>query len=66
MLPRADTTAPSKTTLFDNLPPTFDRTTYIQIAQRLCIPESTADKQIARFVTEKLLVRQTHDNYAKP
>jgi hypothetical protein len=65
MLPRADTATPSKTTLFDNLPPTFDRTTYIQIAQRLCIPESTADKQIARFVTEKLLVRQTHGNYAK-
>jgi len=65
MLPRADTAAPSKTTLFDNLPPIFDRTTYIQIAQRLCIPESTADKQIARCLSGGLLTRQKHGEYSK-
>lgn len=39
MLPRADTATQPKTALFDNLPPTFDSTTYIQAPQRLGIPD---------------------------
>ncbi|MFA6894890.1 MAG: DUF3987 domain-containing protein [Bacteroidales bacterium] len=43
--------------LFEALPPQFDRTRYIEVASQLQIPESTADKQIARFCKAGLLVR---------
>ncbi len=65
MLPRSDTPTQPKVAFFDNLPPQFDRTTYIQVAQNLGIPESTADKQIARFVSIGQLARQKHGVYAK-
>lgn len=65
MLPRADTVSLPKSALLDNLPTIFDRTTYIQTAQRLDIPDSTADKQIARLVSAGLLTRQKHGEYTK-
>ncbi len=65
MLPRAETATPPKSVLLDSLPPTFDRTAYIQAAQRLGIPDSTADKQIARCVSAGLLTRQKHGEYSK-
>jgi hypothetical protein len=54
-----------KMALFQALPTQFDRAKYIEIATQLQIPESTADKQIARFLNAGLLVRQAHGNYAK-
>jgi len=65
----ADTVPPPtnnpKLALLQALPQQFDRTKYIEIAKQLDIPESTADKQIARFCNAGLLTRQTHGNYAK-
>lgn len=43
----------------------LQRTKYIEVATQLQIPESTADKQIARFCNVGLLVRQTHGSYIK-
>ena len=54
-----------KMIFFSELPPSFDRTKYIEIAERLEIPESTANKQIARLVDSGLLTRQTRGNYTK-
>jgi hypothetical protein len=54
-----------KMALFQALPPQFDRTQYIEIAKRLEILESTADKQIARFLAAGLLTRQAQGCYAK-
>jgi hypothetical protein len=63
-------TAPQPTTnpklaLLQALPQQFDRTKYIEVAKQLEIPESTADKQIARFCNAGLITRQTQGNYAK-
>lgn len=68
MLPNAEiaTAADSpKMALFNALPAQFDRAKYIEVAKRLQIPESTADKQIARFLNSKLLTRQAHGSYTK-
>jgi predicted transcriptional regulator len=46
-----------KMTLFQALPAQFDRTKYIEVAAQLQIPESTADKQIARFLNAGLLAK---------
>jgi len=54
-----------KMALFQALPDQFDRAKYIEVATQLQIPESTADKQIARFCNAGLLIRQTHGNYVK-
>ena len=51
--------------LFQALPAQFDRAKYIEVASQLQIPESTADKQIARFLNAGLLIRQTHGSYVK-
>jgi predicted transcriptional regulator len=51
--------------LLQALPAQFDRTKYMEVATQLQIPESTADKQIARFCNAGLLTRQTQENYAK-
>ena len=67
-LPQATTatqTANPKMTLFQALPPQFDRSKYIEIATQLQIPESTADKQIAKFLNAGLLTRQAHGSYTK-
>lgn len=67
-LPQATTAVQNtnpKMALFQALPPQFDRTKYIEVATQLQIPESTADKQIARFCNAGLLVRQAHGSYTK-
>jgi hypothetical protein len=65
----ADTIPPinnnPKLALLQALPAQFDRAKYIEIATQLQIPESTADKQIARFLSAGLITRQTHGSYAK-
>ena len=55
----------NKKTFFQSLPVQFDRAQYIAIAAQLQIPESTADKQIARFLNAGLLTKQAHGNYCK-
>ena len=52
-------------TLFQALPPQFDKQTYIALATQLQIPESTANKWLMKFVSSNLLVKQTHGSYAK-
>jgi hypothetical protein len=66
-LPQPTTTTLNnpKMALFQALPAQFDRAKYIEVAAQLQIPESTADKQIARFLNAGLLVRQTHGSYTK-
>lgn len=68
-LPRATATQNQnlnpKMALFQALPAQFDRSNYIEIATQLQIPESTADKQIARFLNAGLLTKQAHGSYAK-
>ncbi len=54
-----------KMALFQALPAQFDRAKYLEIATQLQIPESTANKQIARFCNAGLLIRQAHGNYIK-
>ena len=56
---------PDKKGFLQALPPQFDRTKYIEIAAQLQIPESTASKQITRFLNAGLLIKQAHGNYAK-
>ena len=51
--------------LFQALPDQFDRAKYIEVAAQLQIPESTAEKQITRYINAGLLIRQTHGNYTK-
>ncbi|MDL2312869.1 DUF3987 domain-containing protein [Bacteroidales bacterium OttesenSCG-928-B11] len=67
-LPKAAATPPTgnpKMLLFQSLPEQFDRAKYIEIAKLLQIPESTADKQIARFVNAGLLTKEGHGCYVK-
>jgi predicted transcriptional regulator len=51
--------------LFQALSPQFGRAKYIEIATQLQIPESTADKQIVRFLNAGLIIKQAHGNYSK-
>jgi len=51
--------------LFQVLPDQFDRAKYIEVATQLQIPESTANKQITRYVNAGLLTRQAHGYYKK-
>jgi hypothetical protein len=66
-LPQPTTIASNnpKMALFQALPAQFDRAKYIEVAAQLQIPESTADKQIARFLNAGLLTRQAHGSYSK-
>jgi hypothetical protein len=54
-----------KLALLQALPQQFDRTKYIEVAAQLQIPESTANKQIARFCNAGLITRQAYGSYAK-
>ncbi len=54
-----------KMALFEALPAQFDRPQYLAVASRLQIPQSTADKQIARFCNAGLLIKHTHGSYEK-
>jgi len=46
-----------KQSLFQALPPQFDRPTYLEIATQLQIPDKTAEKQIERYLSANLLER---------
>ncbi|GHT84809.1 hypothetical protein FACS18947_2770 [Bacteroidia bacterium] len=63
--PAPPTTNNPKLALLQALPVQFDRAKYVEVAAQLQIPESTADKQIARFLNAGLITRQTHGNYTK-
>lgn len=55
-----------KQTFLDNLPPEFDRKTYLAVAEKLKIPPKTAEKYISRFCTSGQLRHLAHDSYGKP
>ena len=55
-----------KQTFLDNLPPEFDRKTYLAIAEKLKIPAKTAEKHIAKFCVGGQLKHLAHDSYGKP
>jgi len=59
----ASTSASRKSALFQSLPAQFDRKTYIDIAARLQIPESTTEKQIAKFLKSGLLIKPAYGSY---
>ena len=50
---------------FDALPAQFDRSTYISVAQRVGMPPKTAEKAIARFKKDGLLIHETQNRYSK-
>ncbi len=50
----------------DNLPPEFDRKTYLAVAEKLKIPAKTAEKYISKFCVGGLLKHLAHDSYGKP
>ena len=54
-----------KFVLFQALPAQFDRAKYLEVAAQLQIPESTAEKQITRYINAGLLTRQSQGNYTK-
>lgn len=53
-------------TFLDNLPPMFDRKTYLTVAEKLKIPPKTAEKYISKFCFGGLLKHLAHDSYGKP
>ncbi len=55
----------SKKSLLHSLPEQFERTGYVSIAKQLNIPESTADKQIKRYLDANLIIRVSQNNYKK-
>lgn len=55
-----------KQTFLDNLPPEFDRKTYLAVAEKLKIPHKTAEKYISRFCVGGQLKHLAHDSYGKP
>ena len=56
---------PDRKAFLQALPPQFDRSKYIEIAAQFQMPESTADKQVTKFLNAGLLIKQAHGNYAK-
>jgi predicted transcriptional regulator len=54
-----------KFVLFQALPDQFDRAKYIEVAAQLQIPESTAEKQITRYINAGLVIRQLQGKYVK-
>jgi len=59
------TTNNPRMSLYQSLPSQFDKQTYIALATRLQIPESTANKWLTKFVSSNLLTKQAHGNYLK-
>ena len=53
-------------TFFDNLPPEFDRKTYLVVAEKLKIPAKTAEKYISPFCISRQLKHLAHDSYGNP
>lgn len=54
-----------KQNFLDNLPPEFDRKTYLAVAEKLNIPSKTAEKYISRFCDSGQLKHLAHDSYGK-
>ena len=70
-LPTTESNAPNgqtviRQTFLDNLPPEFDRKTYLAVAEKLKIPAKTADKYISKFCVGGFLKHLAHDSYGKP
>ena len=71
-LPATETTTNGNTptvikqTFLDNLPPEFDRKTYLSVAEKLKIPAKTAEKYISKFWVGDLLKHLAHDSYGRP
>ena len=49
----------------DALPAQFDRSTYVSVAQRIGIPPKTAEKFIAAFKKQGLILHEAQNNYLK-
>ncbi len=64
----AVTTAPKnqKQQFLDELPKEFCRKDYLAVAQKLGIPDKTAEKHIKRFAINGLINHFAHDKYKKP
>lgn len=70
-LPTTESNVPNgqtviRQTFLDNLPPEFDRKTYLAVAEKLKIPPKTAEKYISRFCVGGQLKHLAHDSYGKP
>jgi len=63
----AVTTAPKnqKQQFLDKLPKEFCRKDYLTVANKLGIPDKTAEKHIKRFATSGLINHYAHDKYKK-
>ena len=64
----AVTTAPKnqKQQFLDELPKEFCRKDYLTVANKLGIPDKTAEKHIKRFAVNGLIIHFAHDKYKKP
>lgn len=51
---------------YDNLPPEFDRKTFLAVADKLNISSRSADKLIRRLCNKGKLKHLSHGNYGKP
>lgn len=51
---------------YDQLPPDFNRETFLTLAHRLKIPQRSAERYIQTFCKEGKLVRASHGQYRKP
>lgn len=68
-LPNETATAPlknQKQQFLDQLPQEFCRKEYLSVAQKLGIPDKTAEKHIRRFKDSGLINHYAHDKYQKP
>ena len=70
-LPTTGSNAPNgqsviRQAFLDNLPPEFDRKTYLAVAEKLKIPPKTAEKYISRFCVGGQLKHLAHSSYSKP
>lgn len=55
----------TKYELLNSLPDEFDRTQYVEYAQRIGIPPSTADKQIKKYLNNGLIEKSVYNKYSK-
>ena len=64
----AVTTVPKnqKQQFLDELPKEFCRKDYLSVANKLGIPDKTAEKHIKRFAVNGLIIHFAHDKYKKP
>ena len=56
----------AKQAFYDQLPPDFSREAYLSLAQKLNIPQRSAERYIQTFCKEGKLVRAFHGQYRKP